>query len=138
MSADLKDEIEQEVTSALALSHELSDLEAQLNQNEQFRRFMELSKAVTTKMADVREHIESVMVPAYQAGQVDKSIKGDWGSVTVTESDEFDVDVAALPKELKKVIPDMGKVKDHYHLHGKAPKGATYKGKKYGIMLKIK
>lgn len=138
MSDDPKEIIESEVLDVQAQQRELEQLQMALSQNEQFTRFMELTKAVNTKMAEVRAHVEAVMVPAYQAGQVDKSLKGDWGSVTVTESDEFDVDVAALPKELKKTVPDMGKIKDHYHLHGKVPKGATYKGKRYGIMLKLK
>lgn len=129
--------IEGEVTSALAQQKELEELQVALSQNEQFTKFMELSKAVNEKMAEVRAHVEAVMVPAYQEGRVDKTIKGLWGSVTVTESDKFDIDEKELPAKFWKKVVDESKVRQTYQLEGKPPKG-TKPFKKYGIMLKLK
>lgn len=128
--------IEGEVISALAQQKELDDLQVALSQNEQFTRFMELSKAVSTKMAEVRAHVEAVMVPAYQEGKIDKTIKGAWGSVTVTEADRFTIDEKELPAKFWKRVVDESKVRQTYQLEGKPPKG-TKPFKKFGIMLKV-
>lgn len=130
--------IEGEIGDALELQQQLEKLESQLMADERFKQFITLRDRVNTVWANTRKDIESVMVPAYEAGEIDKNVKGEWGSITVTESDEFDVDIKLLPKELKKIVPEMGKIKDYFHLHGKAPKGAVHKGKKYGIMTKFK
>lgn len=137
MSDDPQQVIESEVLDVQAQQHELEQLQAALSQNEQFTRFMELSKAVNDKLAAVRAHVEAVMVPAYQEGRVEKSIKGAWGSVTVTEADQFDIDEAALPAKFWKKVPDTTLIRKTYQLEGKAPKG-TAPYKKYGIMMKLK
>jgi hypothetical protein len=129
--------IEGEVLDVQTQQRELKELQTALSQNEQFTRFMELSKAVNEKMAEVRTRIEAVMVPAYEEGKIDKSIEGEWGSVTVTESDRFEVDEKELaPKFFKKVV-DEAKIRATYQLEGKPPKG-TKQYKKYGIMMKLK
>lgn len=130
--------IEGEVVSVLELHQELESVEAELMQFEPFQKFMALRKAIDSKLKEVRKDIAEVMIPAYVAGEVDKTLKRDWGSITVTESDEFTVEIKDLPKDYKKSVPVMSMIKDFYHLHGKPPKGAEYTGKKYGITLRIK
>jgi hypothetical protein len=71
--------IEGEVLVVQKQQQELVELQESLNQNEEFTRFMELSKTVSAKLAEVRAHIEAVMVPAYERGEIDKKIEGDWG-----------------------------------------------------------
>lgn len=129
--------IEGEVLSTIELQNELQSVEQELQQLPTFQRFMQLSKAVNEKTAEIRSSIEAVMVPAYQRGEVDKSVKGEWGSVTVTEADKFTIDEAALPPKFWKKVPDEAKIRKTYQLEGKAPKGTEHY-KKYGIMLKIK
>ncbi len=129
--------IEGEVLDVQKQQQELVQLQEALSENPQFARFVELSKAVNTKMAEVREHIEAVMIPAYKEGKVDKSIKGDWGSVTVTERDDFDIDEADLPPKFFKKVVDTTKIRKTYQLEKKEPKGCT-PVKKYGIMMKLK
>lgn len=129
--------IEDEVLSVQQQQRELEELQLALSKNEQFTRFMELSKAVNDKMAEVRAHIEAVMVPAYQEGRVGKSLKGPWGSVTVVESDKFKIDEEQLPAKFFKKVVDESKVRQTYQLEGKAPKGCE-PYKRYSIMMKLK
>jgi hypothetical protein len=135
--SDPKQIIEGEVLDVQKQQLELAQLQEALSKNEEFSRFMELTKAVNTKMAEVRKHVEEIMIPAYKDGKIDKNIKGDWGSVTVTESDRFEIDEAELPPKFFKKVVDETKIRATFQLEGKAPKG-TKQFKKYGIMLKIK
>lgn len=134
---DPKQTIEGEVVSVVTMQQELANVENELMQLDAFKKFIELRKTVNDKMASIRDNVEFLMVPAYKAGQVDKTIKGDWGSVTVTESDTFEIDEAALPAKFFKKVVDTTKIRKTYQLEGKPPKGAT-PSKKYGIMIKFK
>lgn len=129
--------IEGEVLAAIEQQRELAEVEQALMQNEQFKRFIALRTAVNQKWDDVRKHVEAVMVPAYQAGEIDKTLKADWGSITVTESDRFDIDTKVLPAKFFKRVPDETRIRATFQLEGKAPKGTTHK-KRYGIQMKVK
>lgn len=129
--------IEGEIVEALSMQQQLATLEASLAENEQFKSFLKLRKEVNDKMASVRNDIKEFMIPAYIAGEVDKSIKGDWGSITVTETDEFEVDEKELPAKFFKKVVDTTKIRGTFQLEGKAPKG-TKQSKKYGLMIKFK
>lgn len=139
MSSTKKPEevIASEVLDVRAQQLELAQLEEALSKNDQFTRFMELTKAVNTKLADVRRHIEEIMIPAYIEKRVEKTIKGDWGSVTVTEGDRFEIDEKELQAKFFKKVVDEAKIRATFQLEGKAPKG-TKQFKRYGIMLKLK
>lgn len=129
--------IEGEVLAVQKQQQELVQLQEALSENPQFARFMELSKAVNTKMAEVRAHIEAVMIPAYTAGKIDKKIEGEWGFVTVTEGTDLDIDLDALPAKFVKKVADTTRIRKTLELEAKPIKGVTSK-KKYGIMLKLK
>ncbi len=129
--------IEGEVVDALELQQQLATLESELMRNDQFKQFISLRNAVNEKMAKVRKDVEAIMIPAYQAGKVDKTIKGDWGSVTVTETDIFDINKDELPPKFWVKVPDTAKIRGTFQLEGKAPKG-TKPFKRYTIMIKFK
>lgn len=129
--------IESEVLEVQTQQRELQELQMTLAQNPEFARFVELTRAVNDKMAEVRKKIEDVMIPAYQAGKVDKSIKGDWGSVTVTEGDKFEINEKKLDESFFKTVVDEARIRATFQLEGKAPKGTKH-FKKYGIMMKLK
>lgn len=129
--------IEGEVVSALAQQKELEDIESALMQNEQFKQFMSLRDAVNKKWDEVRSQIEAVMVPAYKEGKIDKSIKRGWGSITVKENDEFEIDQDILPKKFWKKVPDTSFIRSTFQLEGKEVKGTKH-SKKYSIVMKFK
>lgn len=122
---------------AIDQQNELALLEQSLMQNAEFQKFIELRTAVNAKWDDVRKHIEATMIPAYVAGEVGKTIKGDWGSVTVTEADRFAITPEELPAKFWKKVPDDTRIRTTYQLDGKAPKGTVHH-KRYGIQLKVK
>jgi hypothetical protein len=129
--------IEGEVASAQELETQLATLESALAGNEQFQQFLAVRNQLNEKYGEIRKKVADVMIPAYQAGEVDKSLKGDWGSVTVTERDDFDIDEAALPAKFFKKVPDTTRIRKTFQLEGVAPKG-TVRSVKYGIMIKFK
>lgn len=126
MPEDLEAIIDEEVTNALSISQELTELEQQLSQNEQFRRFLELSKTAPAKIQAMWDLVEAQMI---EHGI--KSIKGDWGSLTIAERLNWDYDPTMLPAKFFRKVVDTKKLSDTYRLEGKAPKGATPKYTKY-------
>lgn len=134
---DEKTVIEGEVMDALTLQQKLDDTEHELMLDPRFKQYLALRDQVNKTWEQVRKNVADVMIPAYQAGKIDKTLKGSWGTITVTESDQFEIDEAELPRGYKKLVPDTTKIRDHYHFTGKTVKGAK-QFKKYGIMLKFK
>lgn len=125
MNDDPQQVIDGEVTRALALNQELADLEQQLSQNEQFQRFLELSKTVPAKLDATWKLVEQQMIE-----HDIKSIKGQWGSLTIAERLSFDT-TDELPAKFYKRVVDTKKLADTFRLEGKAPKGATPKTTRY-------
>lgn len=134
--ADVKQAIEGEVLSTQELESQLSTLESELMSNPQFQQFVQVRNQLNEKYSQVRKNVADIMIPAYQAGEVDKSIKLPNGSITVTEKDVFEIDEKVLPPRFWKKVPDETKIRKTYQLEGVAPKG-TVQSKKYGIMLKF-
>lgn len=126
MPNDPQQLIQDEVTDALILSSELTDLEQQLSQSEEFRRFIELQKTVPKKLEATWDLVEQQMI---EHGI--KSIKGEWGSLTIAERTGWDIDLDQLPSKFIKKVPDTKKITDTYRLEGKEPKGCTVKTTKY-------
>ena len=60
-----------------------------------------------------------------------KTIKGDWGSITLAERQGWDIDENELPKKFFKRVVDTKRITDTFKLEGKAPKGATPRVTKY-------
>lgn len=61
-----------------------------------------------------------------------KSIKGEWGSITIAERDVFSSkDLESVPRKFIKKALDTAKVKTFYTLEDKLPKGVDHKVTKY-------
>src|SRR5438105_4925117 len=108
--------IEGQVLTTLDLQKSLEDMQTELMQNEKFRQFLELSKTVPQQISDTWSKIESQMVE-----HDIKSLKGDWGSITIAERINWDVDTEQLPSKFVKKVPDLKKITDTYRLEGKEP-----------------
>lgn len=122
---DPEAEIESEVIKIIADGKELETLEHELMQNEVFREFLAKQKAYQTASTLYWQSIENQMI----ASNI-KSIKGDWGSITIAERIGFDT-TDELPSKFYKKVVDTKKIADTFKLEGKAPKGATPKYTKY-------
>lgn len=115
-----------EVEEVFHLEHTLAELEEELSKNEQFRQFLDRQKAAQQQIAATWKNVESQMI------QHDvKSIKGDWGSLTIAERLSWDIDSEELQPKFVKKVPDTTKISATFKLEGKAPKGCTPKYTKY-------
>jgi hypothetical protein len=132
MGQSITENIEEQVALSIQLEKSLEDMQNELMQNEQFRRFLELQKTVPQQIADAWRKIEEQMI----ANDV-KSIKGDWGSITVAERINWTYDPLQLPAKFFKKVVDSKKLTDTFRLEGKAPKGAEPNYTKY-LMKRIK
>lgn len=119
--------IENEVVSALkeegTLQTELMKLEEELREvSPQFQTFIEKQaelRVVQAKNSEVWKQVEARMIE-----HDIKSIKGDWGSITIAERQNFKIDLDLLPAKFIKKVPDTTKIAASYRLEGKPPKGA--------------
>lgn len=126
MAKDAESIIKGEVEEVLALSRSLTDSEQELMQDERFKRFLELQKNVTAQVSEAWQKIEKEMID----NDV-KSIKGDWGSLTIAERLSWDYDASMLPPKFFKKVVDTKKLSDVFRLEGKAPPAAFPRYTKY-------
>lgn len=119
--------IMQEVNDVLALESNLAELEAELSKNEQFRMFLTQQKEFKSQIEDFWKNVESKMIE----NDV-KSVKGDWGTLTIAERLNWST-TDELPSKFYKKVVDTKRISDTYRLEGKAPKGATPSTTKYLI-----
>lgn len=126
--------IEGEVVEIAELQNQLATVEDELMQLESFQQFINLTKAVNERMAQLREDAKAVLIPAYERGEIDKKITRSWGSATVIDGDDFSIDEVLLPQKYWKKVPDLKNIRSLYHLKGQVPKGVTHI-KKYGLRL---
>lgn len=124
--------IENKVEDIFALEKTLQEIEAELSANEQWRSFLDKQKEAQAQIASTWKAIEQQMIE-----NDIKSIKGDWGYVTIAERIGFDIDEDLLPAKFFKKVVDVKRVGDTYKLEGKDIKGATVKYSKY-LTKKIK
>ena len=116
---DVKQEIITTVDGLVSEEASLAELEQQLQQNEQFKAFIEAQKAFQTKSNLFWKSVEDQMI-----SNGIKSIKGDWGSLTIAERTDFkaiDINVVA-PRFLKKTL-DTTKIRAEFTLKKKLPTG---------------
>lgn len=127
MATETEQVLASEVTDALEAERELATLEQELSADPRFREFLQKQKTVKENIAAFWKNIEEQMI----AHDI-KSIKGDWGSITIAErlGWEYDPEIPLAPKFMKKV-PDTTLLNHEYRLTGKPPKGATPKFTKY-------
>lgn len=118
--------IEDEVDALLAVQQGLSEYEQLIMADERFRTFIEKQRAVTDQINETWKSVEQEMIEHNI-----KSIKGDWGSLTITERTSFDVDMAVLPDKFKKTVADTKRIGDTFKLEGESPEGTTPKYSKF-------
>lgn len=108
-----------EVTEVLALETSLAELEAELSQNEQFRHFLARQKDTKAQIDAFWKRVEAEMI---EHGV--KTVKGDWGTLTIAERINWTYD-DRLPAKFYKKVVDTKKLTDTFRLEGKEPKGAA-------------
>ena len=114
-----KDKVEKEVEKTLAIQDELTQLQAELEQDPKFQRLVELQKTVPKQMNDAWDKVFELM----EANDI-KSIKGEWGSVTVAERTYYSIEeFDKVDKNLLKDTLDTKKVGAYTDLHGELPEG---------------
>lgn len=114
-----------EVTEVLALETSLAELEAELSQNEQFRNFLVRQKETKAQIEDFWKKVEAQMIEHEV-----KTVKGDWGTLTIAERINWTY-TDELPAKFFKKVVDTKKLTDTFRLEGKAPKGAQPNYTKY-------
>lgn len=117
--------IESEVKDLFELEKLMQTAELELSQVAAFQNFIELQKRVQERSATVWKHVEEQMIEHDV-----KSIKGDWGTLTIAERIGFDT-TDELPAKFYKKVIDTKRLADTYRLEGKDIKGATVKYTKY-------
>ena len=118
--------IKDEVLGVIKHQQRLDELEAELSRNKKFQQFLKLQKEIPAQIEASWKQIESHMLEANI-----KSVKGEWGSITIAERLGWDIDIDQLPNKFIKRVPDTKKISDTYRLEGKEPKGCTPKTTKY-------
>ena len=124
--------IEKDVQQVLDAKQDLESLEQELMENPKFRQFIEMQKSFQEQSTTIWKNVELTMI-----NNDIKSIKGEWGSVTIVEKTGFDIIPEELPIKFMKRVPDVKKIGDTYKLEGKLPKGATVRNTKY-LMKRFK
>lgn len=118
--------LEEAVATTLELEHRLEELEQSLSEDPKFREFLAKQKEASQHIADSWKDIEEAMIQ----NKV-KSIKGDWGSITIAERLNWKIDPELLPSKFIKKVPDTTKISTIFKLEGKAPKGCEPTYTKY-------
>lgn len=120
MSDKPDDIINASVSDVLELQNGLQKFEDELAaSDERFRAFLEMQRNTKKQIEDTFKVIMDQMVK-YGV----KSIKNDWGSITLATRQTVKADVSKLPPELTKVVPDDKKIRANYDLTGELPDGA--------------
>lgn len=129
-----EESIQLEIISVISKQRDLENQEHELMQDPRFANYLKAQKEFKTQSELFWEAIKNSMI----ASGI-KSVKGEWGSITVAERTTFEVDETKLAKILNddgakkyfKEVPDVKKIGDDYKLKGKAPKGASPKVTQY-------
>lgn len=126
MQDESKTEAEKMAEDAIALQAEVDERQTALMQDERFREFIQFQREAEKRIQSTWAAVEAAMI-----NHDIKSIKGDWGSLTIAERIGWDVDLKALPPRFLKKVPDFKKLTETFRLEGEAPKGATPKYTKF-------
>jgi hypothetical protein len=111
--------IEKRTGAILSPLNGLSFENRELVQNEAFVEFLGLQKRLQTQIDDAWRNLQELMEV-----QGVKSIKGDWGYITLAERKTLRTAVQLPPRFYKKVL-DPSKVKAYRTMSGHLPEGVT-------------
>jgi len=134
---DLKKVIEEEVSEVFALERSMTEVETELRLNPDFVKFLELQKIINDKATEVWKQVGEQHIEAYKAGKVDKTLKFDFGTLTVKDINELEIDETELAPRYFKSVPNTTKIRNQYSLEGTLPKGVTV-NKKYQFSKSLK
>jgi len=132
-------QIEQQVVSIITKEHqleqEMEQAQKALEADPKFKLFLQKQsqlKDAQTQSAAVWKEIEAKMIESDI-----KSIKGEWGYITIAERQNWNIDEALLPKKFFKKVVDTKRITDTFRLEGKPIAGAEPYTTKY-LTKKIK
>jgi hypothetical protein len=111
--ADVTKEIQVQAAAAVALQKEVEEKIASL-------------KEAQEKINSTWKEVETVMIE-----NDIKSIKGDFGSLTIAERTNYKADLDVLPAKFIKKVADTTKIATYAKLEDKLPKGVTISTTKY-------
>jgi hypothetical protein len=114
-----------QIVEVLESEKKLAVVQDELQMNPQFKKFLELQKAVNEQSAKVWKQVETAMIE----NDV-KQLKGDFGTVTLAERLNWNT-TDELPSKFYKKVVDTTKLSATFRLEGKAPKGAEPSYTKY-------
>lgn len=120
------EEVQAQADEVVELTRQLEHLQSELETNVEFQNLLAQQKEIKEKIDLFWAAIEAAMT-----NNNIKSIKGEWGYITIAERIGWDIDEEKLPAKFIKKVVDYKKITDTYKLEKKAPKGATIKHTKY-------
>lgn len=120
-----EEQLASEVESILGVEQSLLKLEQELAQDERFRQFLTKQKDYTDQIKAFWKQMEAKMIENNI-----RSIKGDWGSITIAERHNWKT-TDKLARRFHKVVVDTKKLTDYFLLTDKEPTGAKHSIKKY-------
>jgi hypothetical protein len=129
--------IEGEVLDFQATEMGLRNLENELMENDHFRQWLELQRTVKEEGDELWKRVGDQMIKLYADGKIDKTLKFDWGTLTVRDDKILDIDESALPRRYWKKVPNTTLIRNDYDLMGSAPKGVKV-SKKYTFTKSLK
>ncbi len=126
-------DIQKDVQEVVKLEMELADINNQIANEPKIVKLLQEQKSLNEKIAVFWEAVKNEMIDTGT-----KSIKGDWGYVTLVEKDIYKApDISVIkPKFLKKEL-DVKKVAEIHKLTGNLPDGIEVSVTRY-ITKKIK
>lgn len=128
----IESDLEEAAITALQLQEQIDNLEAQMLQNDLFKAFITKQKAAKAQIQETWDTIEAEMIKYHI-----KNIKRDWGTLTIANRPNWEIDESKLPEFYFKRVPDTKKIGDAFKLTGKSPNGVKRNVTKY-LMKKLK
>lgn len=136
MNAEQQEQVENQVKHELEAYEqsqtELANLETELNNNPQFKQFLQARKKFAEMEAEVWGKVEQVMIDNNI-----KTIKTDTMTLSIAQRISFDIDPDQLPDAYFKRVPDNTKIAGQFKLHGEPVVGTSPKYKQY-LVKRIK
>ena len=115
-----------QIEGVKTLEQNLAIMENEVKLNPQFAKFLEMQKQVNDKASEVWKIVETTMIE-----HDIKQLKGDFGTITIAERQNWTIDEEVLPAKFFKKVVNTTKITDTFRLEGKAPKGCTPSTSKY-------
>lgn len=128
---DLKAKLEKDAEELFEKQNQLALMEKELEQNEQFKNYLNLQSAIKTQDALFRESVKNEMIK-YEIPK----LKGDWGSISLVNREDYKVeDESKVPTEYKQektiIEVDTKQIKEDFILTGILPAGVVIKKSQY-------